>query len=267
MKVRLLTKTTGAIGTEYEGKSIDSIIVGIARLSSSRETNELFDEPHKLLRHCLNNGHWSVFATANMGFEITTSRAIGRELLRHWSLAPQELSQRYKAISEFEPVEIRMQNINNRQSSTEVFDPTWYEDDNGNITDDLLNAKRASSQIFYHLEEAKDLYLKLLKQGVAKECARMILPETTQTVLIFNGKIRDWITTLNQRLHSTAQKECRLVAEAIRDIFIQECPVISKMLYNFEDAYNCHILERVLLEKYGVYDMIKNNGFKKLKNV
>lgn len=263
MKVRLLTKTTGAIGTEYENKSIDEIIVGIARLSSSRETNELFEEPHKLLRHCLNNGHWSVFATANLGFEITTSRAIGRELLRHWSLAPQELSQRYKAISEFEPIEIREQSKNNRQSSTEVFDPVIFRD--SIIEDEKENL--ASSFIKDHLESTKELYLELINQGVAKECARMILPETTQTVLIFNGKIRDWITTLNQRLHSTAQKECRLVAEAIRDIFIQECPIISKMLYNFEDAYDCHILERVLLEKYGVYDMIKNNGFKKLKIV
>lgn len=263
MKVRLLTKTVGAAGTEYEGKSIDEIIVGIARLSSSRETNELFEEPHKLLRHCLNHSHWSVFATANLGFEITTSRAIGRELLRHWSLAPQELSQRYKAVSEFEPIEIREQSKNNRQSSTDVFDPEILDtriEGHGTIN-------YASDLIASHLDDTRGLYLELIKNGVAKECARMILPETTETVLIFNGKIRDWITTLNQRLHKTAQKECRLVAEAIRDIFIQECPVISNMLYNFEDAYDCHILERVLLEKYGVYEMIKANNFKKIKTV
>lgn len=263
MKVRLITKTIGL--QEYEGKSIDEIITGIARLSSSREINELFDEPHKLLRHCLNNGHWSVFGTCNLGFEITTSRAIGRELLRHWSLQPQEISQRYKAMSEFEPIEIRKQSTNNRQSSTEIFDPTWYEDDDGNLTNDLINAKRASSEIFYLMEDVKSLYNKLLAKGVARECARLILPETTQTVLYFNGKVRDWITTLNQRLHNTAQKECRLVAEEIRDLFITECPIISKMLFNFEDADKCHILDRVLLEKYGVYQMIKDNNFKKLK--
>jgi thymidylate synthase (FAD) len=253
MKVRLLTKTEGAKGTEYEGKTIDEIIVGIARCSSSREANELFAEPHKLLRHCLNHSHWSVFGEANLGFEITTSRAIGRELLRHWSLAPQELSQRYKSISEFEPIELRMQSADNRQSSTEEFDPS------------IINDSLASDEIMSHLNRTKELYARLLEAGVARECARMILPETTETVLIFNGKIRDWITTLNQRLHKTAQKECRLVAEAVRDIFIAECPVISKMLYNFEDAYECHILERVLLEKYGVYETIKANGFKKLK--
>lgn len=261
MNVRLLTKTVGAVGTEYENKSIDDIIVGIARLSSSREINELFSEPHKLLRHCLYHSHWSVFATANLGFEIKTSRAIGRELLRHWSLAPQELSQRYKAVSEFEPIEIRQQSISNRQSSTEVFDPILFLSDDGNLTDD---SGSASKLIDIHLENTRNLYLELLRNNVAKETARMILPETTETVLIFNGKVRDWITTLNQRLHKTAQKECRLVAEQIGDIFIKECPIISKMLFDFEDAYECHILERILLEKYGVYDMIKKNGYKKL---
>ena len=102
MQVRLISKTTGAIGTEYESKSLDEITVGIARLSSSREINELFNEPYKLIRHCLLNGHWSIFATTNLVFEIITSRAMGRELLRHYSIRPQELSQRYAQITEFE---------------------------------------------------------------------------------------------------------------------------------------------------------------------
>jgi thymidylate synthase (FAD) len=254
MNVRLVTKTIGL--HEYEGKSIDEIITGIARLSSSREVNELFDEPHKLLRHCISNGHWSIFGEANLGFEIVTSRAIGRELLRHWSLQPQELSQRYKQISDFEPIEIRKQSTNNRQSSTEKFDPIIE------IPEGFYNA---SEVLEVHLQQTQELYDQLIEVGVAKECARMMLPETTQTTLIFNGKIRDWITTLNQRLHETAQKECRMVAENIRDIFIQECPIISKMLFNFEDADKIHILDRVLLEKWGVYDIIKKNGFKKLK--
>jgi thymidylate synthase (FAD) len=262
MNVRLVTKTVGEQGTEYENKSIDEIVVGIARISSSREVNELFDEPHKLLRHCLYHNHWSVFATANLGFEIKTSRAIGRELLRHWSLAPQELSQRYKIVSEFEPIEIRQQSVSNRQSSTEIFDPMLFLSENGNLNDE---SSRASTLVDNHLENTRRLYLELIKNGVAKETARMILPETTETVLIFNGKVRDWLTTLNQRLHKTAQKECRLVAESIRDIFIEKCPIISNMLFNFEDAYDCHILERILLEKYGVYDIVKENGFKKLK--
>lgn len=260
MQVRLLTKTVGL--HEYEGKTIDEIVTGIARISSSREINELFEAPHKLLRHCLNNGHWSVFGTCNLGFEIITSRAIGRELLRHWSLQPQELSQRYKEISDFEPIEIREQCTNNRQSSTKLFDPVMPADFiNKRAFSPDTTAREAIDSL---LEHEKDTYKALVNAGVAKECARMVLPETTQTTLYFNGKIRDWITTLHQRLHKTAQKECRLVAEAIRDLFIKECPVISAMLFNFEDAYDCHILERILLEKYGVYEKIKANNFKKL---
>jgi thymidylate synthase (FAD) len=259
MEVRLVTKTTGV--AEYADKSIDEILVGIARISSSREVNELFTEPHKLLRHCLREGHWSVFAMANLGIEIITSRAIGRELLRHWSLQPQELSQRYKAVSEFEPIEIRAQCTNNRQSSTDIINPVLFKSADDMYTDE---SRHASEAIEDHLNQTRELYQELIKNGVAKECARMIMPEATQTKIVFNGKVRDWITTLNKRLYKTAQKECREVAEAIRDLFIAECPVISKMLWNFEDAYEIEILERLILDRWGVYDLVKKNNFKRL---
>jgi thymidylate synthase (FAD) len=249
MNVRLIAKTHGYAGTEYEGKSLDEITVGIARLSSSREVNELFDEPYKLLRHCVTNQHWSVFTTTNLVFEIITSRAMGRELLRHWTLKPQELSQRYAEITQFEDIEIRKQATNNRQSSTEEFDPV--------LTPGYGMTAREMVRIT--LSDLSYEYKRLLEAGVARECARMILPETTQTKIIFNGTLREWVTTLNQRLHRTAQKEVRLVAEAIRDCFIQEAPIISKAFFNFEDAYDIHLLERVVLEKYGVYQQVKSN--------
>lgn len=254
MKVALKTKTIGL--DEYEGKTLDEIIVGIARISSSREVNELFDEPHKLLRHCLSEGHWSVFGTVNLGFEITTSRAIAREFLRHSCLHPQERSLRYAQFTAFENIEIRQQATNNRQSSTDLIDP---------IVDYEEEAICASDAVKSHLESSSELYSSLLKANVARECARMVLPETAQTVLYFNGNIRSWITTLNQRLHKTAQKEARLVAEAIRDIFMKEVPIISKMLFDFEDAYEIHLLDRLILEKYGVYSTVKENNFKKVK--
>jgi thymidylate synthase (FAD) len=251
MQVRLIAKTTGELGTEYEGKSLDEIIVGIARLSSSRETNELFDEPHKLIRHCLLNQHWSVFSTVNMVFEIHTSRAMGRELLRHWSIRPQELSQRYAEITEFEEVELRKQSKNNRQSSTEVFDPITDDDDDYPLT--------GSSLTKYAINTSHSVYNTLLDTGVSRETARMILPECTQTRLVMNGTVREWITTLNQRLHKTAQKEIRMIAEAIAESLKVNCPVISKALYNFEYADEIHIIERLTLEKYKVFDIVKNN--------
>ena len=230
MQVRLIGKTTGLL--EYEGKSIDEIITGIARVSSGRDTNDLFTDADKLLRHCIVNGHWSIFEMANLTFEIKTSRAIGREWLRHFSLKPAEFSQRYQVNSSFEPIELRKQSKSNRQSSEDIL--TDF--------DDLVNE---------HIIKSESLYIELLKNNVAKETARFILPETTSTTLIFNGSIRSWITTLNQRLHKTAQKEARLIAEAIRDILIQEVPVICKALNNFENAYEVHIMDWLVLNKYG----------------
>ena len=251
MQVRLITKTEGIKGTEYEDKSLDEITVGIARISSSREINELFHEPHKLLRHCISEGHWSVFTTTNLGIEIVTSRAVGRQLLRHWSLKPQELSQRYAEITSFEEVELREQCKNNRQSSVDV------------VLDNDTFAPNEYVQRY--LKEIDELYRELLEQGISRETARQILPECATTKIVFNGTLRDWITTLNQRLHNTAQKEVRLVCEAIRDYFILECPIISNCLYNFEDAYEVHLLDRLVLEKFGVYELVKNNGYKKIK--
>lgn len=245
MNVRLIAKTTG-YSSEYENRSLDEITVGIARLSSSREINELFSEPDKLLRHCIINQHWSVFTTTNLVFEIETSRAIGREILRHWTLRPQELSQRYASITSYEEPEMRVQATNNRQSSVEVI----------NSFDDEVKAS---------IKNTFDLYNKLINNKVSRETARMILPECSTTKIIFNGTLREWITTLNLRLHKTAQKEVRLISEAIKNLFIKECPIISSALFNFEDAYEIHILERVILERYGVYKLIKDNGFKRFK--
>jgi thymidylate synthase (FAD) len=247
VKVRFVTNTQGTPLTEFEGKSIDEIIVGIARVSSSREVNELFTEPHKLLRHCLSHGHWSIFDEANITIEIATSRAMGRELLRHdWK--KQEFSQRYSEVVSYEPVELRKQAQSNRQSSSEIID------------DVDLNEK-----VRIHLNKTKLLYDELIENDVARECARMIQPECATTVLYLNGTIRVILSFLNQRLHNTAQKEIREVAELIRDQFKIMCPVISKMMFDFEDADKCHIFERIILEKYGVYDMVKSNDFKKIK--
>ncbi len=256
MNVRLITKTVGVEGTEFDGKSIDEIIVGIARVSSSRETNELFQEPDKLLRHCILQQHWSIQEMGNLTFEVITSRAMGREMLRHKSLSPAEFSQRYSVSTEFEPIEIRLQSTNNRQSSTDVFNPEVEIDDVPYMSKDALRIHQRRTESFYN---------SMLESGVARECARFVLPENTQTKMYFNGNIRSWISFLNQRLHKTAQKEIRLVAEQIRDFFIKECPVIAKALFNFEDAYDIHIMERIVLEKYGLYEIIKENNFKKIK--
>lgn len=243
MKVELITKTIGIEGSLYENRSIDELIVGQARVSTSRSDLELFDTPEKLIRHCIINQHWSIFELANLGFKIETSRAIGREILRHGGqIGLTEFSQRYAEVLEMEPVELRKQAQSNRQSSSEVFNP--------NI--DYANGVDAKTIVDAHLEETSKMYDSLLRGGVARESARMILPETTKTVIYLNARIREVITFLNARLHKTAQKEIREVAEQIRDIFIEQCPVIANSLFNFEEAYDHHIIDQLVLEKYKV---------------
>ena len=237
MEVLLISKTQG-LGI-FEGKSLDELIVGQARVSTSRELNDLFDEPHKLLRHCILNQHWSIFELANLGFRVETSRAIGREILRHGKMVGlTEFSQRYSDNIEFEDIELRKQATSNRQSSTDKV-----------------------KDIIFDLEFAEgDIYKRWIKEGIAKETARMILPECTRTTIYLNFRIRELITFLNARLHNTAQKEIQDLAKEIRDIFIQECPIISNSLFNFEHADKFHILEQVVLEKYKLRDQVINEN-------
>lgn len=237
MEILLISKTQG-LGV-FEGKSLDELIVGQARVSTSRELNDLFDEPHKLLRHCILNQHWSIFELANLGFRVETSRAIGREILRHGKMVGlTEFSQRYSDNIEFEDIELRKQATSNRQSSTDKV-----------------------RDIIFDLEFAEgDIYKRWIKEGIAKETARMILPECTRTTIYLNFRIRELITFLNARLHNTAQKEIQDLAKEIRDIFIQECPIISNSLFNFEHADKFHILEQVVLEKYKLRDQVINEN-------
>lgn len=253
MKVQLITKTVGIQNSLFEGKSIDEIIVGQARVSTSRSDQDLFDTPEKLIRHCILNQHWSIFELANLGFKIETSRAIGREILRHGSMIGlTEFSQRYSEVLEMEPVELRKQAVSNRQSSTEVFDPIINRE---GYTDWGKN-RPVSDIIQGHLNVGENLYQDMLEAGVARESARMILPETTKTTIYLNARVREVITFLNARLHKTAQKEIQEIAEQIRDMFIEQCPIIANALFNFEMAYDHHIIDQLVLEKYKVRDSI-----------
>lgn len=253
MKVELITKTIG-LGA-FENQTIDNIIVGQARVSSGKVGEDLFKEPEKLLRHCILNQHLSIFELANLGFEIETSRDIGRELLRHFKMVGgTEFSLRYSESMSYEQVELRKQSTNNRQSSTEVFDPLMYES-NG-------QPEYASDWVRLSIESSNDYYKELLNKGIARESCRFILPGCTTTKLYMNFRIRELITFLNARLHNTAQKEIRDIANILKDYLIQECPIISQALYNFDNAYNVHILDRVVLEKFKVYNLIDKKYFK-----
>ena len=218
MKVSLKTITPNA----------EVNIVEIARVSSQRTDKS--EAPEGLINYLIKNKHWSPFEHAFLTFEIVTSKAIGIQLLRHRSFTFQEFSQRYAKVENFEPFELRRQADKNRQSSTEVFDPQLFWYDKELYQDDLIDEKLASKAIDDYLNYGKELYNKLINSGVAKECARMILPMCTETTIYMTGSVRSWIHFLDIRDDGHAQLEVQLIAKEIKNIFKEQLPIISKAL-------------------------------------
>jgi thymidylate synthase (FAD) len=212
MKVTLLNVTPNA----------EDHIVEVARVSSSRKDKK--SKPEGLLRYLVQHKHWSPFEHGHATFEIETSKAIGIQLIRHRSFAFQEFSQRYQDVNRlgdiFEPIELRSQCEDNRQSSTEVIDPMIQMESN-QLSSETINA---------FLGKAHSLYNKLLEAGVAREQARMVLPLATTTKIHMTGSIRSWIHFLELRDDEHAQKEIQLIAQEIKRIFIEEFPIISNAL-------------------------------------
>ena len=203
-------------------------IVEIARVSSSRTDKS--ENPEGLINYLIKNKHWSPFQHSYLTFEIETSKAIGIQLLRHLSFTFQEFSQRYAEVDKFEDIEFRLQAEKNRQSSVGIVcmwkdgeDSTFVE-----VTDDKYID--FMFKIDKHLRESKALYKEALSLGIAKECARMILPMTTQTTIYMTGSVRSWIHFLDIRDDVHSQLEAQRVAKAIKEIFVKELPIISKAL-------------------------------------
>ena len=222
MQVSLVTKTVG-VG-KYSELSSEEIIAAIARHGIIKEDNG------KLVKYLMEVQHWSPLDMINFGFEIETSRAIGRQILRHASIKPQEHSQRYSSRIWFEPIELRKEHPTNRQSSTEVFNPKiipytnpWTGEDEGDKMD-------AQTIIKEYLQDIEHLYDKLIDAGVAKECARMILPECTTTTMTLNGTLRSWLSFLNVRMDHHAQKEVRVIAEEIGNALELELPNVFSII-------------------------------------
>ena len=211
MNVQLVTKTVG-VG-KYEGLTSEEIVSAIARHGIIKEDNG------KLVKYLMDQKHWSPLDMINFSFEIETSRAIGRQLLRHASIRPQEHSQRYSNRVLFEPIELRREHPTNRQSSTEIFNPI-VEGNYDTIQEDI-EADMLIGDLLKQIEEA---YQGLLEAGVAKECARMILPECVTTTMTFNGTLRSWLSFLNVRCDHHAQKEAIEIATLIGEALEKEMP-------------------------------------------
>ena len=173
-----------------------------------------------LLGYCIKHGHWSVFEQAYMTVEIETTRGLAAQILRHRSFTFQEFSQRYADTNlladEIPMFDLRHQDTKNRQNST----------------DDVPKNKKADLQekIAEHFTESMDLYNELLANGIAKECARFVLPLAAPTRIYMTGSIRSWIHYIDLRSAHGTQKEHMDIAEMVRSIFIQEFPIVSKAL-------------------------------------
>ena len=195
----------------------EQLMAYIARVSNpSNQDNEKYAG---LLKYCIKHNHWSVFEQSTMTLEIETTRAIAAQILRHRSFTFQEFSQRYAAstaLGEIDLPELRRQDAKNRQNSTDDLDPEI--------------ADKFERQMITLFSSSKALYESMLKQGVAKECARMVLPLCTPTRIYMTGSCRSWIHYINLRSAHGTQKEHMVIAEACRKVFTEQFPAVSEAL-------------------------------------
>ena len=216
MKVNLKSVSLPTEELQKQGiKTSEDFIVYCARVSNPQnqfntETNE------KLINYCIKHQHWSIFEQAFCTFEIVTSRAIAAQILRHRSFTFQEFSQRYSTVTELEELEFRKQGKTNRQVGDEPFSLTQH-------WDTAVHIKEVQ-------KKCVDVYDELIKCGVAKECARMVLPLNTQTTLYMSGSVRSFIHYIDLRSKQDTQKEHRDIAIAMKQIFIETFPTIAKAL-------------------------------------
>lgn len=219
MDVKVVSITKSLVeGVELSAEELLAYIARVSNPSNQLNTGTT----DKLLGYMIKNKHWSPFDMVNLTVEVTTSKAIGIQILRHWSIKPQEFSQRYAEVVDLEPIQIRKSGATNRQSSEEDFDPI--------ITLPNGWVGQASDLISQCTTFSTEVYKALLSHGVAKECARMVLPLASSTTLYLNGSVRSWIHYLEQRTDLHAQLEHRQVANEVKKIFIENFPNISKAL-------------------------------------
>jgi len=190
----------------------------VARVSNPQNQ----DNPNVagLLKYCIKHGHWSVFEQAHMTVEIETTRGLAAQILRHRSFTYQEFSQRYADVSHIRediPLpELRSQDLKNRQNSIDDVDPAKVESFN-----------KEMRSLF---DQSIDLYKKMLHAGIAKECARFVLPLATPTRIYMTGSVRSWVHYIDLRSSHGTQKEHMDIAEMVRSIFAEQFPIVSEAL-------------------------------------
>ena len=194
----------------------EQLIGKIARVSNP--ANEDNPNVEKLIRYLIKHKHWSPFEMASMCVEIKTTRAIAPQILRHRSFSFQEFSQRYAVATEINVPDLRRQDVKNRQNSI----------------DDLPEEKVEflQQQIDNHYRSAMDIYNSMLDSGVAKECARSVLPLSTATRLYMSGTIRSWLHYVDLRADNGTQLEHMQIARSIKDILADQVPTVARAMWD-----------------------------------
>ncbi len=189
-----------------------------ARVSNPKNQNN--DNIAKLLAYCIEHKHWSIFEMASLVLEINTTRGLAAQILRHRSFSFQEFSQRYADTTllseDIPPFELRRQDTKNRQNSIDDIDQETI--------------VKWNSKIREHFAKAKAIYDGMISDGIAKECARFILPLATPTRLYMSGSIRSWIHYIELRSSNGTQKEHMHIANSCKEIFKQQLPLIAEAL-------------------------------------
>lgn len=197
----------------------ESIISYCARVSNPQNQDNEETAP-KLLRYCIKNKHFSVFEMANMCVEINTTRAISTQILRHRSFTFQEFSTRYQDVGVLGSAvmpHLRRQDQKNRQNSIDDLD-----------SETMQKFYRRIGSLF---EDSEHLYKELLSEGVAKECARSVLPLASPTRLYMNGSIRSWLHYIELRESHGTQMEHMKIAKDIKTIFTEQFPTIAEAAF------------------------------------
>ena len=192
-------------------------IAYVARVSNPKnQNNENFAG---LLKYCIKHGHWSIFEQSFMTLEIETTRGIAAQILRHRSFTYQEFSQRYadsNLLGEIELPELRRQDTKNRQNSIDDLDPEVVE--------------KLNKQMNTLFSSALSLYNQMLEKGIAKECARFVLPLATPTRIYMTGSARSWIHYINLRSGHGTQKEHMDIANECKSIFVEQFPSVAEAM-------------------------------------
>ena len=189
----------------------------IARVSNP--SNQSNDDFEKLIKYCITHEHWSVFEQSYMTLQIETNRGIAAQILRHRSFTFQEFSQRYSdstQLGEIPIPELRRQDVKNRQNST------------SDLSVDVIG--KFENKIKEQFELNKSLYEEMLNSGIAKECARFVLPLATPTRIYMTGSCRSWIHYISLRTAHGTQKEHMKIAEECKNIFIKQFPTVSSAM-------------------------------------